>query len=131
MTTLPEPDNLYVRAIILTLARFFAKPRRVFVRAKKFEPEVAIDRRVIGRAWMMLRQARVMQPYTSGGNGHGGLVWQLDQAQVWPVLALVEALPYHADALVYDALGYPTLAIRSRRRGYHAPENPTHDPHAH
>lgn len=127
MTTLPESSNLYVRAIILSLARFFAKPRRAYVRAKKMEPELAIDRRVIGRAWMMLTKTGLLKPHTSGGNGHGGLVWELDPAQVFPLLAVAEVLPYHADAIVYEALGYPTLAIRSRRKGYRRQEDAPHD----
>jgi len=128
MTTLPEPTNLYVRAIIQSLARFWAKPRRLYVRAKKLEPELGIDRRVIGRSWMMLRKTGALEPYARGRNGHGGLVWEVDPERIFPALALVEALPYHADALVYEALGYPTLAARSRRRDYLSKDESSHDP---
>jgi hypothetical protein len=118
-TTPPGPSNMYVRAILHSLARWYSQPRRIFVQAKRMERELVIDRRTVGRAWRILAaKTGLLQQYSSGRNGHGGYVWELDPSLVRPLMLAYEALPYHVDAVVYEALGYPTMSARHRQRGY-------------
>lgn len=126
--TLAEPSNLYVRALILSLGRFYAVPSKVFLRAKKLEPEWALDRRVLGRAWAMLRPFGILSERTSARNGHGGVVWEVHHEHVFPFLALMETLPYHADAAVYSTLGYPGPGARAPRKPTRQPKEES--PHA-
>lgn len=102
----PLPSNLFIVALARSLAAFYAHPEKAFYRAKRLEQAWQMDRRVVGRAWTMLRPLGVIEPRTSGANGHGGTTWEVNHAEAMVHALLNEALPYHLDALVYQSLGY-------------------------
>lgn len=105
---LAEPQNHYVRAVHLSLDHFSANPKKRFQRAKHFEEAWGITRRVIARAWEMLKPMGVLEHRSGegGANGHGGRVWEVHPEEARDILTLFEVLPFHTNATVYGALGY-------------------------